>query len=324
MSATGHAPSTLPSAAASLTNDGNPLGEARDERTAWAEGLTVKPYTEGMEILYFVGCYYSYDPRMQKVAVATAKILQRAGVEIKRRLRDILVQQDMVKVKADEIGLEVELAAKAQLEQARAQGAAEGLAQGRGDQVDSLLGPENAATEEVSTHIGIEVTAQDVDGLGPVSNRLPVNLEAKTAHLCRSDANVHKGHRESGHITVVVVLDDHLHEWPDGGRRLLAHRGRFLQRRIECDDGDEDADDREDRLPHRHSDEQALGTRHARRAAFFNGTFLAGFGFLVSQQRSPGIGYVNESYRKTVRCMAAILNRAFVVSEEKRGVTTSD
>jgi Fe-S oxidoreductase len=34
-----------------------------------------------MEILYFVGCYYSYDPRMQKVAVATAEILQKAGVD---------------------------------------------------------------------------------------------------------------------------------------------------------------------------------------------------------------------------------------------------
>jgi tetratricopeptide (TPR) repeat protein len=45
--------------------------------------------------------------------------LQRVGVEIRRRLRDLLVQQDMVKVKADEIGLEVELAAKAQLEAAR-------------------------------------------------------------------------------------------------------------------------------------------------------------------------------------------------------------
>jgi len=45
--------------------------------------------------------------------------LQRAGVEIRRRLRDLLVQQDMVKVKADEIGLEVELAAKAHLEAAR-------------------------------------------------------------------------------------------------------------------------------------------------------------------------------------------------------------
>jgi Fe-S oxidoreductase len=34
-----------------------------------------------MEILYFVGCYLSYDPRMKKVAVATAEILNQAGVE---------------------------------------------------------------------------------------------------------------------------------------------------------------------------------------------------------------------------------------------------
>jgi Fe-S oxidoreductase len=34
-----------------------------------------------MEFLYFVGCYYSYDPRMQKVAVATANILEKAGVD---------------------------------------------------------------------------------------------------------------------------------------------------------------------------------------------------------------------------------------------------
>ena len=34
-----------------------------------------------MEILYFAGCYFSYDPRMKKVAVATANILKKAGVE---------------------------------------------------------------------------------------------------------------------------------------------------------------------------------------------------------------------------------------------------
>ena len=72
---------TLPSTGASLVNHGNPLGEERDKRTDWAEGLNVKPFTEGMEILYFVGCYYCYDPRNQKVARATAEILQKAGVE---------------------------------------------------------------------------------------------------------------------------------------------------------------------------------------------------------------------------------------------------
>ena len=68
-------------AAGSLASDGNPLGAQRQDRGAWAAGLGVKPYSEGMEILYFVGCYGSYDPRMQKVAAATADILRRAGVD---------------------------------------------------------------------------------------------------------------------------------------------------------------------------------------------------------------------------------------------------
>ena len=34
-----------------------------------------------MEVLFFVGCYYSYDPRLQRVAVATANILKQAGVD---------------------------------------------------------------------------------------------------------------------------------------------------------------------------------------------------------------------------------------------------
>jgi len=66
---------------ASLRADGNPLNEERAKRDAWAAGLGVKPFEEGMEVLWFVGCYLSYDPRMQKVAVATAKLLDRAGVE---------------------------------------------------------------------------------------------------------------------------------------------------------------------------------------------------------------------------------------------------
>ena len=69
------------SARGSLTSDGNPLSEDRSKRADWAKGLALKPYAAGMEFLYFVGCYYSYDPRMKKVAVATANILNKAGVE---------------------------------------------------------------------------------------------------------------------------------------------------------------------------------------------------------------------------------------------------
>jgi len=66
---------------ASLLGKGNPLGEDREKRADWAQGLSVKPFTEGMEILYFPGCYLCYDPRLKKVAKATAAILNKAGVD---------------------------------------------------------------------------------------------------------------------------------------------------------------------------------------------------------------------------------------------------
>ena len=68
-------------ARASLISEGNPLQGERKNRAGWADGLPVKLYAEGMEVLYFVGCYLSYDPRMKKVAVATANILNQAGVQ---------------------------------------------------------------------------------------------------------------------------------------------------------------------------------------------------------------------------------------------------
>lgn len=65
----------------SLIGEGNPLGEERKTRADWAEGLSVKPFEEGMDVLYFPGCYLSYDPRLKKVAAATADILNKAGVD---------------------------------------------------------------------------------------------------------------------------------------------------------------------------------------------------------------------------------------------------
>ncbi len=64
-----------------LYNQGNPFNEDRTTRGAWAEGLSVKPFAEGMEVLYFPGCYLSYDSRLRKVAQATARVLNRAGVD---------------------------------------------------------------------------------------------------------------------------------------------------------------------------------------------------------------------------------------------------
>ena len=68
-------------ARASLISEGNPLQFDRGKRADWAKDLGVKPFAEGMEILYFVGCYFSFDPRRKKVSAATANILKKAGVD---------------------------------------------------------------------------------------------------------------------------------------------------------------------------------------------------------------------------------------------------
>ena len=66
---------------AGLTAQGNPLNEERKARGDWAQGLDVKPFAEGMEVLYFPCCYLCYDPRLKKVAQATARVLNKAGVD---------------------------------------------------------------------------------------------------------------------------------------------------------------------------------------------------------------------------------------------------
>lgn len=64
-----------------LNAQGNPFGEDRQKRGDWAEGLDVKPFAEGMQVLFFPCCYSSYDPRLKKTARATATILNKAGVD---------------------------------------------------------------------------------------------------------------------------------------------------------------------------------------------------------------------------------------------------
>jgi Fe-S oxidoreductase len=65
----------------SLASEGNPLNGEQKDRANWTEGLSVKTFEEGMDILYFPCCYLSYDPRLMKVAKATVQILNKAGVD---------------------------------------------------------------------------------------------------------------------------------------------------------------------------------------------------------------------------------------------------
>jgi Fe-S oxidoreductase len=63
---------------------GNPWGKPQTERASWADGLGVRVLEAGdrpPEYLYWVGCAASFDERARASAVATAKLLQAAGVD---------------------------------------------------------------------------------------------------------------------------------------------------------------------------------------------------------------------------------------------------
>ena len=79
-SGAGFVPDPIHTVSASLSGEGNPLGQPRKNRADWARDLSVNTFTEGMEVLYFPGCYLSYDPRLKKVATATVNVLNKAGV----------------------------------------------------------------------------------------------------------------------------------------------------------------------------------------------------------------------------------------------------
>ena len=79
----GVVPASIPnlrSVMTSLASVGNPWGQEQNDRPNWAKELGVKEFTEGTEVLYFPCCYPSYEPRLRKVAQATANLLNKAGV----------------------------------------------------------------------------------------------------------------------------------------------------------------------------------------------------------------------------------------------------
>jgi Fe-S oxidoreductase len=62
----------------------NPSGNSQSDRAAWADGLDVRvlePGDPAPEVLYWVGCAASFDPRARQTAVSTAKLLKAAGVD---------------------------------------------------------------------------------------------------------------------------------------------------------------------------------------------------------------------------------------------------
>jgi Fe-S oxidoreductase len=79
-------PAELGTAYRGMENSGNPWGMAQTDRGAWAskvDGVDVvepgSPFDH--EYLYWVGCAGSFDDKNQKVSVAMAKLMQRAGLD---------------------------------------------------------------------------------------------------------------------------------------------------------------------------------------------------------------------------------------------------
>ena len=67
-----------------LTRYGNSFGQSPRARAKWTQGLDFEiknAFKEQVEYLWFVGDYASYDPRVQEVTRAVARVFRRAGID---------------------------------------------------------------------------------------------------------------------------------------------------------------------------------------------------------------------------------------------------
>jgi Fe-S oxidoreductase/nitrate reductase gamma subunit len=79
-------PTELGTAYRSMENSGNPWGMSQADRAGWTSKVDGVPVVEpggafDHEFLYWVGCAGSFDDKNQKVTIAMAKLLQRAGID---------------------------------------------------------------------------------------------------------------------------------------------------------------------------------------------------------------------------------------------------
>ncbi len=82
----GNIPTELQSALEFSQRYGNPLGESPRKRAAWTEGLDfdipiMRKAKRPVDVLWFVGDYASYHPRVQETTRAFAKLLNKLGVD---------------------------------------------------------------------------------------------------------------------------------------------------------------------------------------------------------------------------------------------------
>lgn len=78
----GEFPAELQTAFNGMERQGNPWNNPRGDRFKWAKDIDVPTVEDNpdFDILYWVGCAPSYDPRAQLTARAFVKVMQKAGV----------------------------------------------------------------------------------------------------------------------------------------------------------------------------------------------------------------------------------------------------
>ncbi len=80
----GNLPTEGQTALQNIEKNSNPWGVGFDQRAAWAEGLEVPIYGDGVEdaeYCFYVGCAGAFDDRNKKIARNMAQILKTAGVK---------------------------------------------------------------------------------------------------------------------------------------------------------------------------------------------------------------------------------------------------
>ena len=77
----GGAPKTVKTVLGGVRGAGNPWQGERENRSKWAKGLAVKTFSSDTEFLYFPCCTPIYDKRATRIALATASVLNKAGVD---------------------------------------------------------------------------------------------------------------------------------------------------------------------------------------------------------------------------------------------------
>jgi len=77
----GKVPHTYTQTLQSFYTYGNPFNLRSAERADWAKGLDVPTAKKGTEVLYFVGCTASYDPRAQNIAKSLSKIFNHTKLD---------------------------------------------------------------------------------------------------------------------------------------------------------------------------------------------------------------------------------------------------